>query len=81
MLLKLKNTQVAGNGAFILKWPQEADWLVTNKSRGEGERKTILSGIEEPESPGGTDFKTVSCSLCINENKTKRDLPPYTLFN
>lgn len=40
MLLKLKNTQVAGNGAFIFKWPQQADWLVTNKSRGEGERKT-----------------------------------------
>lgn len=71
MLLKLENTQVAGNGAFILKWPQEADWLVTNKSRGEGERKTILSGIKKPESPGAAVFKIVCCSLYINENKTK----------
>lgn len=50
-------------------------------SRGEGERTNILSGIKKPESPGAADFKIVCCSLYVNENKTKRDLPPHTLFN
>lgn len=79
MLFKLKNTKVTGKGGCSQSlvapgWPQEADCT------GKGEKKTVLSDIKKPESPGTVDFKISSCSLYNNKNKRKLDVPCRTFF-